>query len=95
MPADATIDVRCRSTRSPGCVFRSRVRTVAKRSSKVSVRGYFGDRPLSRGAVIEVRVSAPRSIGRFISFTMRKDRKTPVPNRGCLAADAINVVACP
>jgi Ca2+-binding RTX toxin-like protein len=95
VPAGATIDVRCISTRSPGCVFKNRVRHIDKRTATVSVRGYFGDRPLARGSRIEIRVSATRSLGRFISFTMRKDRKTPVPKRGCLAANSSDVVACP
>jgi hypothetical protein len=71
------------------------VRTITKRAAKVSVRGYFGDRPLSTGATIEIRVSAPRSIGRFISFTMRKDRGTPTPRKACLGPNASDVEACP
>jgi len=95
VPAGAKIEVRCRSTRSPRCVFKDRTRTVTKRSATVSVRGYFGDRPLSRGAVIEIRVSAPRSIGRFVAYTMRRDRGTPTPRRGCLALNTTDVVTCP
>jgi Ca2+-binding RTX toxin-like protein len=95
VPAGAKIEVSCRSARSPRCVFATRTRSVSSRSASVSVRGYFGDRPLSRGATIEVRVSAPRTIGRFISFTMRKDRNSPAPRRGCLAPNTTDVIACP
>jgi hypothetical protein len=95
VPAGAKIDVTCHSTRSPGCVFKTRNRSVTRRSTSVSVRGYFGDRPLSRGARIEIRISAPRTIGRFIAFTMRKDRSSPTPTRGCLAPNGNDAIACP
>ena len=95
VPADTKIDIRCRSTRSPGCVFRTRTRTIATRRAKVSIRGFFGDRPLSRGATIEVRVSAPKTIGRYISWTMRRDRRSPAPRRACLAPNATDVITCP
>jgi hypothetical protein len=95
VPAGAKIDVTCRSTHSPGCVFKTRTRSVTRRTASVSLRGYFGDRPLSRGARIEIRVSAPRTIGLFISFTMRKDRSSPPARRGCLAPNASDAIACP
>ena len=94
LPAGATIEVTCRSRRSPRCVFATRTRTLPSRRSKFSVRGYFGDRPLSAGTRIEVRVSAPRSIGRVVSFTMRRDRRDPRPRRGCLPPDARTPVPC-
>ncbi|HTN25280.1 MAG TPA: MopE-related protein, partial [Solirubrobacteraceae bacterium] len=94
VPAGAVIEVRCRSPRSPRCVFADRTRSVPTRRAAVSIRGYFGDRPISRGSVIEVRVSAPRSIGRFISFTMQRG-KQPTQRRGCLAPNAVDVIACP
>ncbi|HUR86648.1 MAG TPA: MopE-related protein [Solirubrobacteraceae bacterium] len=95
VPADTKIEVRCRSTRSPGCVFKTRTRTIPNRRTKVSIRGYFGERPLSAGATIEVRVSAPKTVGRFISFTMRRDKRAPTPVRRCLAANTTDVVTCP
>ncbi len=95
VPADTKIEVRCRSKRSPGCVFKVRTRTIPARRAKVSIRGYFGERPLSAGATIEVRVSAPKTVGRFISFTMRRDKRAPKPVRRCLAPNTTDVVTCP
>ncbi|HEV2786679.1 MAG TPA: MopE-related protein, partial [Solirubrobacteraceae bacterium] len=69
VPAAASVEVTCSSTRSPRCVFKKRTRTFPSRRPKLSVRGYFGDRPLAAGTRIEVRVTAPRTIGRVISFT--------------------------
>ena len=95
VPAGAVIDVRCRSRRSPRCVFKARRRTIPARRATVSVRGLFGDRSMSAGTTIEIRVSAPRTVGRYIAFTMRRDRRSPRPRRACLAPDASNVVRCP
>ncbi|MFP5365242.1 MAG: MopE-related protein, partial [Thermoleophilia bacterium] len=94
VPAGARIDVTCSSRRAPRCTFAKRGRSIASRRSKVSVRGYFGDRPLSPGTRIEVRVSAPRTIGRTISFTMRRDRRNPGARRGCLPPGATRAVRC-
>ncbi len=95
VPSNATIVVRCSSTRSPRCVFRSRTRTIAARRGKVSVRGYFGDRRLSVGSRIEVRVTAPRTVGRVTTFTMRSGRRGPSILRRCLSPGATSPSVCP
>jgi Ca2+-binding RTX toxin-like protein len=93
VPAGAQIEVRCRARRSPRCPFNARRRTVATARTKLSLRGYFGDRPLSIGAVIEVRVTAGDAVGRSESLTMRR-RGSPARSRGCLPPGATKAVAC-
>jgi Ca2+-binding RTX toxin-like protein len=94
VPANATIEIRCKSTRRPGCVFSKRGRTIGQRRARVSIRGYFGDRPLARGARVEVRILAPKTIGRVMFFTMGKPGATPRLNYRCLPPGTTTVVTC-
>ena len=93
VPAGAQIEVRCRATRAPRCAFGSRKRSVATARTRLSLRGYFGDRPLSIGTVIEVRVTANGAIGRSASLTMRR-RGAPARTLACLPPDASRAVSC-
>jgi hypothetical protein len=94
VPANATIEIRCSSKRAPRCVFSTRTRTIGASRAKVSVRGYFGDRSLSQGSKVEARILAPRTIGRVMSFTMRKPGVTPKLIYTCLPPGATKPVAC-
>ena len=93
VPANARIEVRCRARRSPRCPFSSRKRTIGSARTKLSLRGYFGDRPLSIGTVIEVRVTIDGAVGRSASLTMRR-RGSPARSQGCLPPGATKAVAC-
>jgi Ca2+-binding RTX toxin-like protein len=93
VPAGAQIEVRCRATRAPRCAFGSRKRSVATARTRLSLRGYFGDRPLSIGTTIEVRVTANGAIGRSASLTMRR-RGSPARTLACLPPGATRAVAC-
>lgn len=93
VPASAQIEVRCRSTRSPRCAFASRKRSVGTARTALSLRGYFGDRPLSIGTVIEVRVTVDGAVGSSVSLTMRR-RGSPARAGGCLPPGSTIVVAC-
>ena len=94
MPANATIEIRCTSKSEPRCVFSKRTRTIGARRSKVSIRGYFGDRPLSRGTRVEVRMLAPRTIGKVVFFTMGRPGATPRLFTRCLPPGTTTPVAC-
>ncbi len=93
VPAGARIEVRCRSTRLPRCAFSSRKRSLATARTRLSLRGYFGDRPLSINTVIEVRVTVDGAVGSSASLTMRR-RGSPSRTLGCLPPGATRVVAC-
>jgi len=95
VPANATIRVTCTSTRSPKCVFKTRTRTLTTARSKVSLRGYFGDRSLSLGTKIEIRVSAPRTVARVFTYTIRVRGRTPPVVRRCLPPNTTTLLVCP
>jgi Ca2+-binding RTX toxin-like protein len=94
VPAGAKIVVTCKSKKTPRCVFASRSVTLKTARAKYSIRGYFGDRPLSNGSTIEVRVSAPKSIGRSITILIRKPGQNPKRTDGCLDLGGLKAVAC-
>jgi Ca2+-binding RTX toxin-like protein len=93
VPAGAQIEVTCRATRSPRCPFSSRRRTNGAARKSLSLRGWFGDRPLSIGTVIEVRVTASGAVGRSASLTMVR-RGSPKRVLGCLPPGAKKAVSC-
>jgi Ca2+-binding RTX toxin-like protein len=95
VPAGAKVVVTCKSKKPPKCAFASRTTTLKAQRAKYSVRGFFGDRPLSNGTRIQARVSAPGSIGRSVTIAVRKPGPNPKVTRGCLALDAKTAVGCP
>ena len=78
MPAQSKIEVTCTSKKSPKCLFKTRTRSVGARpAARLSLRGLVGDRALSIGTVIVVRVTSPNAIGREFKLTLsRKPKKT-------------------
>ena len=78
LPAESKIEVRCTSRKSPKCLFKTRTRTVGPRpTARLSLRGLVGDRALSFGTVIVIRVTSPNAIGREFKLTLnRKPKKT-------------------
>jgi hypothetical protein len=94
VPAGATVSVTCKSKKFPGCVFKTRSQLLRVQRAKLSVRGYFGDRPLSKGTVVQARVSVPRALGRLLTITMGKPG-SPKRGDGCLAANSTTQVPCP
>jgi|GEM_PF-1881682 len=94
VPAGVVIEVTCRSTRSPKCPFTGpKRRTIGAARATVSLRGYFGDRPLSVGTVIEVRVTLTGAIGRTTILTIGR-RGSPAKAAGCLPPGATKPVSC-
>ena len=86
LPLDAVAALRLQDPRR---------RSVPTRRTTVSIRGYFGDRRLARGARIEVRVSAPRTIGRYIAFTTQSAHRQPQQRRGLPRTERPRRDACP
>jgi Ca2+-binding RTX toxin-like protein len=93
VPAGAVVEVTCTAKRSPRCAFKSRTRTIGAARATVSLRGYFGDRPLSAGTVIEVRVTLTGAIGSATSLTVGRSG-APARALGCLPPGATRAVAC-
>ncbi|HEY1539564.1 MAG TPA: MopE-related protein, partial [Solirubrobacteraceae bacterium] len=94
VPANATIKVTCTSRRSPRCVFKKRTKKIAAARASVSLRGYFGDRALSKGTKVAIQVSAPRTIAVVRTYAMRGKTKSPTSTLRCLAPNTTKPVAC-
>ena len=72
VPAGATIQLRCRGR---GCFRRAKRVGVTTSTASVNLRRRFLRRTRLRpGAVLEVRILAPSSIGRVVRFTTRRTR---------------------
>ena len=70
------------------------MRTTGSRPlARLSLRGLFGDRALGFGTKLEVRVTAPSSIGKVFSLRMRKT-KAPARTIRCLPPGSNVPVRC-
>jgi putative metal-binding protein/hemolysin type calcium-binding protein len=88
LPAKARVQVRCRGT---SCPFRAKRLTVRKRRA-IATRLFKGAE-LSIGAVIEIRISAPETMGKVVRYTMRSGR-LPAKRELCLTPDASRPRRC-
>jgi hypothetical protein len=92
VPAGATIEIRCSGR---GCPFAKKSRKQATAAAKVNLRKKFKLRnaALKPGAKLEVRITAPLSVGKVVSFKIR-DKKLPKSKTLCLPPGATKGVAC-
>lgn len=88
LPKGARVEVRCKGR---GCPFGRR--TAKVRGSQAVLTKLFRGRRLRPGAVIEVRVTAPGTIGRSIAYTI-KAHKLPGGRERCLPPGASRPVRC-
>jgi hypothetical protein len=102
VPKGATIRMTCRGK---GCPFKTKTIRQRKTAKTVSLTKHFG-RTVGKGkrkrripaklrpkVQIEVRVTAPRAIGRYRTITIRASKK-PRSRAGCLAAGTSRKIAC-
>jgi hypothetical protein len=92
VPASSKIEILCTSKRSPKCLFKTKTRTTGARpTARLSLRGVVGDRTISLGTVLEVRVTSPNAIGRAFKLTLdKKPKKTTL----CIPPGAKTPVKC-
>lgn len=88
--APASIRVSC-ATKKRGCRFQAK--RVAPKSATTSLTKLFRKAKLRPGAVIEIRVTQPGTIGKVFRFTMRKKKK-PKARVLCLPPGAKSPSAC-
>jgi len=86
-PAGARVEVRCRGRSCP----RTR---VAATSVNRSVRFRQFHRYLRAGVILEVRVSKPDTIGKYVRFTIRKGGRSPLRRDLCLRPGSQRPVPC-
>jgi hypothetical protein len=89
IPAGGRVEVRCSGK---GCPFARR--TVAARRGAATLTKLFARRKLRRGAVLEVRITAPGMVGKVVRYTMRARRKLPRSAPLCLPPGATRPAAC-
>lgn len=90
--AGSTVEIRCKGK---GCKFRTKKRTFKKATKRFSAARYFNYKKRIRGkrrrvvtklrtrATIEIRITAPRHIGKYVRFKTRRG-KVPTVQVRCL-----------
>jgi hypothetical protein len=89
IPAGGRVEVRCTGK---GCPFARR--TLSPKGGSAKLGKLFKARHLKPGAVVEIRVTAPRMTGKVVRYTMRAKRKLPASTTLCLAPGASTPGAC-
>ncbi len=93
-PRGGRLEVRCRGR---SCPFRVVRRTASSRASRrgtlVRVRELEGRR-LDAGVVLEIRVTAPGTIGKYTRLRIRGAGRAPARRDGCLLPRSSRPVAC-
>ena len=87
-------DVLRLTCRGRGCVRRSKTVQVRKDRKQVSLLRYIKRARLRRGAVVQLRVTQPGTIGRVGKWKIRAP-KNPIISRKCLAPGAKRPTRCP
>jgi hypothetical protein len=90
VPSGATVKVTCR-TRAKGCAFTTKTAKVS--GAKAQLAALFKQRKLKPGAKVEISITAPLSVGKFVRFTIRK-KKTPKIEQLCIAPGAMSPGRC-
>lgn len=92
VPAGATIVVRC-SRRGLGCSFRTRTMRVSSARARVGLSAGLGRSGLRPGAVIEIRITKPGTIGKYASYTIRR-ATLPTGKQLCLPPGSARPMRC-
>jgi hypothetical protein len=89
IPADGRVVILCSGK---GCGFDRR--TVAPKGGAAKLAKLFRGRKLKRGAVVEIRVTAPGMTGKVVRYAVRTGRKLPASATLCLPSGASKPGAC-
>jgi hypothetical protein len=79
LPAASTVRTTCEGR----CPFRSRTRRVDKGAARIRLQPLFGNAELRPGTVIEIRITAPQTIGKLFRYSIRRG-KLPSARTLCL-----------
>jgi 6-phosphogluconolactonase (cycloisomerase 2 family) len=97
VPGDATVQVRCSAPRRLGkraCPFKRRSARPKSDLASVNVKKLFRKRRVLRvGVKIQIRITAPNSIGKVVTYKMRSS-KLPKSVTRCLPPGATKPVKC-
>lgn len=88
------VTVRCKGKKRAGCPKRKTVqRTTKKKTKRLSFYKYYRRAKLRKGATIEVEITKPGFVGRFIRFKV-KPRAVPTPQVLCIFPGDPKAKAC-
>jgi Ca2+-binding RTX toxin-like protein len=88
VPAGAVIQLRCAGGKQRGCFRGVKRFEVPRGAAAKNVRKPLAGRELIAGAVLEVRVLVPDSIGKVVRYTMRSGSRLPSSRLLCLIPGA-------
>jgi hypothetical protein len=88
-PVGASIRLRCRGRGCP-----ARLKPIKATGGKMIQLTQFFKRPLASGSIIEIRITAPRFIGKYVRYKMHR-RTIPKGTVLCLYSNTSRPAACP
>jgi hypothetical protein len=88
-PVSARIEIACHGK---GCPLRSK--RFQPRTPTLDLSSLFAGRPLQAGVTIEIRITAPQAIGKFVEFTVTKKAMRKSRSQ-CLRPGRRSPVQCP
>jgi hypothetical protein len=90
LPAGSVVRTTCTTRR---CAFRTSTRNIRADTARISLRPLFRGRGLRPGTVIEIRITAPETIGKVVRYTVRA-RLVPSSRSLCLPPGAASPRPC-
>jgi hypothetical protein len=88
--AGSVVRATCTTRR---CAFRTSTRSIRADTARISLRPLFRGRGIRPGTVIEIRITAPESIGKVVRYTVRA-RLVPSSRSLCLPPGAASPRPC-
>lgn len=89
-PQGAEVQLSCKG---PGCRFKPRAKRVVRSTGELAFAAAFKGRKLRPGAVIEVRITHPEMVGKFVRIKIGHGKATS--DTLCLTSAARKPTACP
>jgi hypothetical protein len=80
--------------KGPGCDFKKKAVRVKKNAGKRSLMEYVRGMELRKGAVVQLRITRPKTIGRVRTWTVRAPKIPRITDR-CVAPGAKKLRRCP
>jgi hypothetical protein len=93
MPAGTTLTMRCSGGKKFGCPTKQIKKTFAKASKGYSFFKKFKRSKLRKGATIDIEITKPGFVGRFVRFKI-KPKATPTPQVLCIFPGDTKAKAC-
>jgi hypothetical protein len=94
MEAGTTVVIRCKGKKRAGCPKKKSIKkTVTKKTTSFSFFKQYRKARLRKGATIEIVITKPGAVGRFVIFKM-KPRAVPTPKPMCVNPGETKATQC-